>query len=128
MFHILHLALTLGLLDATLAPQRMIIFTICAMTLMYIIAQVYLLDMFYSLKWDISNSATGTLKAFLSGRLSYAMRLSGPSVVVDTACSSSTVALYQAARALMNLDCRAAMVGGINVISAPDVPQCAAHM
>ncbi|EDR13531.1 polyketide beta-ketoacyl-synthase [Laccaria bicolor S238N-H82] len=70
------------------------------------------IDVYYS---------TGTLNAFLSGRLSYAMQLSGPSVVVDTACSSSTVALYQAARALMNLDCRAAMVGGINVISAPDM-------
>ena len=128
MFHMLRLALTLGLLDATLDPRHMIIFTICATTLMYIIAQVYMLDMFYSLEWDNSNSATGTLTAFLSGRLSYAMQLSGPSVVVDTACSSSTVALYQAARALMNLDCRAAMVGGINVISAPDVNQCAAHM
>ena len=128
MFHILRLALTPGLLDATLAPRRMIIFTICATTLMYIIAQVYMLDVFYSLEWDISNSATGTLTAFLSGRLSYAMQLSGPSVVVDTACSSSTVALYQASRALMNRDCRAAMVGGINVITAPDVTQCAAHI
>lgn len=63
----------------------------------------------------------GTLKAFLSGRISYAMQLSGPSIVVDTACSSSNVALYQGARALMNRDCDAAMVGGVNIISSPDV-------
>ncbi|RDB14789.1 Non-reducing polyketide synthase terA [Hypsizygus marmoreus] len=63
----------------------------------------------------------GTLKAFLSGRISYAMQLSGPSIVVDTACSSSTVALYQGARALMNRDCDSAMVGGVNVISSPDM-------
>ncbi|TFK62374.1 polyketide synthase [Pluteus cervinus] len=70
------------------------------------------IDVYYS---------TGTLKAFLSGRISYAMQLSGPSVVIDTACSSSTVAVYQGARALMNRDCNAALVGGVNVISSPDM-------
>ncbi|KNZ72615.1 Conidial yellow pigment biosynthesis polyketide synthase [Termitomyces sp. J132] len=63
----------------------------------------------------------GTLKAFLSGRISYAMQLSGPSIVVDTACSSSNVALYHGARALMNRDCNAALVGGINIITSPDM-------
>ncbi|KAF9464084.1 beta-ketoacyl synthase, partial [Collybia nuda] len=70
------------------------------------------IDVYYS---------TGTLKAFLSGRISYAMQLSGPSVVVDTACSASNVALYQGARALMNRDCDSAMVGGVNIISSPDM-------
>ena len=64
---------------------------------------------------------SGTLGAFLSGRISYAMKMSGPSMVVDTACSSSLVAVYHGARALMNRDCDAAMVGGVNVISSPDV-------
>lgn len=63
----------------------------------------------------------GTLKAFLSGRISYAMQLSGPSIVLDTACSSSSVAIYQGCRALMNGDCNAALVGGVNVITSPDV-------
>jgi len=49
------------------------------------------------------------------------MQLSGPSVVVDTACSSSAVAIYQGCRAIMNGDCSAAIVGGVNVISSPDV-------
>ncbi|SJL00722.1 related to polyketide synthase modules and related proteins [Armillaria ostoyae] len=70
------------------------------------------IDVYYS---------TGTLKAFLCGRLSYSMQLSGPSIVVDTACSSSGVAVYQGARALMNRDCNAAIVGGVNVISSPDM-------
>ncbi|KAF9568001.1 ketoacyl-synt-domain-containing protein [Agrocybe pediades] len=63
----------------------------------------------------------GTLRAFLSGRISYAMKMSGPSVVIDTACSSSTVSIYQACRALSNGDCRAAVAGGVNVIASPDM-------
>ncbi|KAI0064076.1 ketoacyl-synt-domain-containing protein [Artomyces pyxidatus] len=70
------------------------------------------IDVYYS---------TGTLRAFLSGRISYAMQLGGPSVVIDTACSSSLVAIYQACRALMNRDCNAAMAGGVNVVTSPDM-------
>jgi acyl transferase domain-containing protein len=63
----------------------------------------------------------GTLKAFLSGRISYAFRWSGPSITLDTACSSSLVAIHQAARALATGECRAAVAGGVNVISSPDM-------
>ena len=63
----------------------------------------------------------GTLNSFLSGRLSYCLGLSGPSLVVDTACSSSIVAFHQASRALMNRDCDSALVGAVNIISSPDV-------
>ena len=49
------------------------------------------------------------------------MGFSGPSIVVDTACSSSSVALYQAHRALLQGDCNAALVGGVNAITSPDV-------
>ncbi|KAG6810939.1 Type I Iterative PKS [Tricholoma furcatifolium] len=63
---------------------------------------------------------TGIGKAFLSGRISYALQLGGPSIVMDTACSSSNIALYQAARSLMNRDCDAALVGGVNIITSPD--------
>ena len=49
------------------------------------------------------------------------MQFGGPSVVVDTACSSSIVAIHQACRALTNRDCNAAIAGGVNVISSPDV-------
>jgi len=63
----------------------------------------------------------GTLRAFLSGKISYAFGFKGPSVVVDTACSSSMVAVYHACRALQNGDCLSAVAGGVNVISSPDV-------
>ncbi|EEB95038.1 hypothetical protein MPER_06054, partial [Moniliophthora perniciosa FA553] len=70
------------------------------------------IDVYYS---------TGTLRAFLSGRISYAMGFSGPSIVIDTACSSSCVSIYQACRALSNGDCNAAVAGGVNVIASPDM-------
>lgn len=63
----------------------------------------------------------GTLAAFLSGRISYAMQFGGPSITVDTACSSSLVAIHQACRALQTGDCNAAIAGGVNVITSPDV-------
>ncbi|KAL7622053.1 polyketide beta-ketoacyl-synthase [Parahypoxylon ruwenzoriense] len=63
----------------------------------------------------------GTLRAFLSGRISYAFGFHGPSMVVDTACSSSLVAVYQACRALQNGECTAALAGGVNTISSPDM-------
>lgn len=63
----------------------------------------------------------GTLRAFLSGRISYAFRWSGPSMTLDTACSSSLVAIHQAARALATGECRAAVAGGVNVITSPDM-------
>lgn len=70
------------------------------------------IDTFYS---------SGILRAFHSGRISYFFRLSGPSIVTDTACSSSTVSIYQACRALQNGDCTAAIAGGVNVITSPDM-------
>ena len=45
-------------------------------------------------------------------------------MVIDTACSSSMVAIYQACRALNNRDCNAAVAGGVNVITSPDVREC----
>ncbi|GJE97851.1 polyketide synthase [Phanerochaete sordida] len=65
--------------------------------------------------------STGTLQAFLSGKIAYAFGLGGPSVVVDTSCSASMVALHTACRALQSGDCNAALAGGVNVISSPDM-------
>ncbi|KAK0669809.1 putative polyketide synthase [Cercophora samala] len=61
----------------------------------------------------------GTLRAFLSGRISYALGLKGPSIVFDTACSSSTVALHHACQSLKSGECTVALAGGINVMSSP---------
>ncbi|KAI0827185.1 ketoacyl-synt-domain-containing protein [Trametes gibbosa] len=70
------------------------------------------LDVYYS---------TGTLQAFLSGRLSYACGFGGPSMAINTACSSSLVAIHQACRALTARDCNAALAGGVNIITSPDM-------
>ncbi|KAI0194248.1 hypothetical protein F4808DRAFT_474880 [Astrocystis sublimbata] len=63
----------------------------------------------------------GTLRSFLSGRVSYAFHLLGPSIVVDTACSSSLVALNQACQALRSGECTVALAGGVNTISSTDM-------
>ncbi|KAH9894572.1 thiolase-like protein [Xylariomycetidae sp. FL2044] len=63
----------------------------------------------------------GTLRAFLSGRISYAFKFAGPSMVIDTACSSSIVSIYHACMALKSGDCTMALAGGVNTISSPDM-------
>lgn len=44
-------------------------------------------------------SATGTLRAFISGRISHFFGWTGPSITLDTACSSSAVAIHTACKA-----------------------------
>ncbi|KAJ5787613.1 CAZyme family CE10 [Penicillium paradoxum] len=68
-------------------------------------------------------SATGTLQAFCTGRLSHHFGWSGPSVVVDTACSSAAVAIHLACKALQTKDCAIAVAGGVNVMTSPRVTQ-----
>ncbi|KAL2826216.1 hypothetical protein BDW59DRAFT_161055 [Aspergillus cavernicola] len=64
-------------------------------------------------------SATGTLQAFNSGRISHFFGWSGPSVTVDTACSSAAVAIHLACQALQTNDCAIAVAGGVNVMTDP---------
>ncbi|KAI0009448.1 hypothetical protein F4779DRAFT_617624 [Xylariaceae sp. FL0662B] len=64
-------------------------------------------------------STTGTLRAFLSGRLSHYFGWSGPSLTFDTACSSSAVAIHTACTALQLGECSQAVAGGITLITSP---------
>ncbi|OJI88585.1 hypothetical protein ASPTUDRAFT_135016 [Aspergillus tubingensis CBS 134.48] len=64
-------------------------------------------------------AATGLLRSFIAGKLSHYFGWRGPALCIDTACSGSTVALHHACRAIMNGDCKAALVGGANCITSP---------
>ncbi|CBF80428.1 hypothetical protein AN8383.2 [Aspergillus nidulans FGSC A4] len=64
-------------------------------------------------------SATGTLQAFNSGRISHYFGWSGPSVTVDTACSSAAVAIHLACQAIRTNDCAIAVAGGVNIMTDP---------
>lgn len=62
-------------------------------------------------------TSTGTVPAFLCGRISHAYGWSGPSEMFNTACSSSMVAINRACKAVQGGECRMALAGGVNVIT-----------
>lgn len=64
-------------------------------------------------------SSLGTLRAFITGRISHFFGLSGPSITFDTACSASAVAIDAACKAIRNGDCTSALAGGVSVITSP---------
>ena len=62
-------------------------------------------------------TSTGTIRAFLSGKISYHFGWTGPSEILDTACSSSLVAINRACKAIQNDECSVALTGGVNLIT-----------
>ncbi|KAI9864364.1 MAG: Type I Iterative PKS [Trichoglossum hirsutum] len=74
-------------------------------------------------------SALGTLRAFISGRVSHYFGWSGPSITYDTACSSSAVAIHSACKAIQAGECSTALAGGVSAITSPALYQnlAAAH-
>ncbi|KAK7912247.1 hypothetical protein PG985_014728 [Apiospora marii] len=62
-------------------------------------------------------TATSTIRAFLSGKISYHFGWTGPSEVIDTACSASLVAVHRACRAIQAGECTMALAGGVNIIT-----------
>ncbi|MFE3983005.1 SDR family NAD(P)-dependent oxidoreductase [Nocardia tengchongensis] len=67
------------------------------------------------------HSAVGNALDVIAARVSYFLRLQGPSLVVETGCSSSLVALDLARQAVCAGDVDAALIGGVNLILTPDV-------
>ncbi|MFJ5172916.1 SDR family NAD(P)-dependent oxidoreductase [Streptomyces griseoviridis] len=67
------------------------------------------------------HTLVGSGRDILANRLSYFMKLRGPSLAVDTGCSSGLVALDLAARALRARDIEAAVVGSTNLMMDPHV-------
>ncbi|MGW7426629.1 SDR family NAD(P)-dependent oxidoreductase [Streptomyces sp. NPDC054813] len=61
------------------------------------------------------HSATGRNRAMIANRVSYALRLRGPSLVVDSAQSSALLAVHLACRALGAGECTTALAGGVNL-------------
>ncbi|MEL6223569.1 MAG: type I polyketide synthase, partial [Cyanobacteria bacterium J06627_8] len=66
-------------------------------------------------------SGTGNAHSITANRLSYTFDLHGPSLSIDTACSSSLVAVHVACQHIRQGDCDQAIVGGVNLILAPDL-------
>lgn len=62
-------------------------------------------------------TSTGTIRAFMSGRISYHFGWTGPSEVLDTACSSSLVAVNRACKAIQSGECSMALAGGANIMT-----------
>ncbi|WP_033346040.1 type I polyketide synthase [Catenuloplanes japonicus] len=59
-------------------------------------------------------------RAVMSGRLSYAFDLRGPSFTMDTACSSSLVAVHTAVQSLRAGECSLAIAGAVNLVLLPE--------
>ena len=66
-------------------------------------------------------TGSGIALSIGANRLSYFYNFRGPSWVTDTACSSSLVAVHQARRSLHSNECDLALVGGVNLLFAPEV-------
>jgi acyl transferase domain-containing protein len=66
-------------------------------------------------------SMTGTGSAMASNRLSHFFDLRGASLTVDTGCSTTLAALHLACQSIRSGESRASIVGGANVLFAPDM-------
>ncbi|MCR9142860.1 MAG: type I polyketide synthase [bacterium] len=66
-------------------------------------------------------TGTGLLFSAISGRISYAFGLQGPSVVKDGACSSSLMTVHEACQSLRSGESELALAGGVHLIVTPNM-------
>ncbi|MFF7976068.1 acyltransferase domain-containing protein [Streptomyces sp. NPDC007905] len=66
------------------------------------------------------HTLTGLARGIIAGRLSYALGLTGPSMVVDAAQASALVAVQLAVESLRRGESELALAGGVNLNLAPD--------
>lgn len=66
-------------------------------------------------------AAIGNASSIIANRISYYLDFRGPSLTIDTACSSSLAAVSMACKSLRSGDIPVAIVGGVNLILAPEV-------
>ncbi|XP_045465555.1 fatty acid synthase-like [Harmonia axyridis] len=78
-------------------------------------------EVFFEFQEPQTFAMTGCMRSMLTNRLSYYLKLKGPSLVTDTACSSSLYALEHAYNAMRNGSCDMAIVGGSNLCLHPFV-------
>ncbi|HMD83202.1 MAG TPA: SDR family NAD(P)-dependent oxidoreductase [Terriglobia bacterium] len=67
---------------------------------------------------------TGNAKDYLATRVSYKLKLTGPSISIQTACSTSLVSVCLACQSLLSYQCDMALAGGVTV----RVPQKAGYL
>jgi len=61
----------------------------------------------------------GTAPSVISGRVSYALGLEGPTMTVDAGCAASLVATHLACSALRQGECDMAVAGGVTFLPSP---------
>ncbi|NEO43741.1 MAG: type I polyketide synthase [Moorea sp. SIO4A3] len=62
----------------------------------------------------------GANMGMAAGRIAYILGLQGPTLFLDTSCSSSLVALHLACQSLRSRESNLALVGGVNLMLAPN--------
>ncbi|WP_075185106.1 amino acid adenylation domain-containing protein [Teredinibacter haidensis] len=60
-----------------------------------------------------------SLHSSIANNISQFFQFNGPSIALNTSCSSAMTAIHYACTSIKNLECRAAVVGGANIMSHP---------
>ena len=68
---------------------------------------------------DEATAISGFMPGMIATRVAYHFNLKGPTMLIDTACSSGISAMKAACDALEKGECKAALVGGMNLILYP---------